>query len=773
MSAYSSKPVFRTDLDVLAQASPGQPDRYLVKDPARGAVLEMTGKDVFLCRQMDGQTSLAEIAARFTSQFNLAIQPSQVAAFVETLRNEGFLTEPLPADAEREWDRMKPLPLPFDRWCPAIARAFAPLAGWPMYILLILILFPAFGMLVTYAPLIWYYLADFLTHLESAGASGFSGIFSVQSVLQIIVFFTFIPFLREVVKAVVCCHYGARVPEIRYGWFMRFIPRCIAGIHGVVRLEKREQAMVLSAGLLLELVAFSIGMVGLGIFMTSNPMYTLCTSLAIGAAVRFLLTANPLGEQDGGVLVGLWRDEPDLHRRSVNLFRAWLFRHPMPEPLEERRRRNLIVWGALSDLAVQGITVAILSLLGYLLIQWMGGLGAVLLLLLVYLKYERTILSWLRGVTYGSSMARTEQKSKKSFWMHLLLVLAGMFIVSLIPYPYDVSGEFRIQPVAKREIRAEVAALVDSIPVAEGTEVKAGDLIAQLSTRLIEKDLEVNRSALRREREVLRAMEAGARPEDIAIIEQSVKGLETKLRFSEETLVRTEELYKKEHISDQDYQNVLQVRDLDRENLESARLSLASAKAGVREEEKEAQRAVIQSLEVTVKHLEDDLARTKIVTPIDGRVVTMFVQGRIGQQATPGDVIAVVEDVSRTIVRIALPEQHSGLVEIGAAVRVRPWAYSGRIFKGNVISIMPVVLDKNRDVMQEASMEQEHGMVRNLNMPEDLVVPVLAEIDNEGIPLRSEMTGYAKIDAGWKPLGYAFLGPVIRFIKVQVWSWIP
>ena len=64
-------------------------------------------------------------------------------------------------------------------------------------------------------------------------------------------------------------------------------------------------------------------------------------------------------------------------------------------------------------------------------------------------------------------------------------------------------------------------------------------------------------------------------------------------------------------------------------------------------------------------------------------------------------------------------------------------------------------------------------MVRNLNMPEERIVPVLAEIDNEGVPFRSEMTGFAKIDAGWKPLGYAFLQPVIRFVTVQVWSWIP
>jgi putative peptide zinc metalloprotease protein len=64
-------------------------------------------------------------------------------------------------------------------------------------------------------------------------------------------------------------------------------------------------------------------------------------------------------------------------------------------------------------------------------------------------------------------------------------------------------------------------------------------------------------------------------------------------------------------------------------------------------------------------------------------------------------------------------------------------------------------------------------MVRNMSMPEDRIVPVLAEISNPDGLFRSEMTGYAKISAGWQPIGYAFFHPVIRFIKVQVWSWIP
>jgi putative peptide zinc metalloprotease protein len=692
---------------------------------------------------------------------------------VELLKTEGLLVDSVRFVEVTEWDRMKPLPIHVDRLIPALTRFFRPAFGWPGYIITAILGLLGLGVFAGQWPLIWYYISDLLTHVQMAGESSFSSIFSFQSVLQIAFFFTAIPFLREIAKAVACQYYGMRVHEIRYGWFMRFIPRCIAGIHGVARLGKSTQMRVLAAGLWLEFMAFCLGMIGYGIFLPGNPVRDLCTSLAIGAALRFLLTANPLGEMDGSVLFGLWRDEPDLHRRSTRLFRAWLFRDPMPEPLTDERRRNLIIWGGLSDLTVNGLTIAILWLLGYLLIQWMGGLGAVALIVLVFLKYERMIRSWFGSIDAGLTMARAEKSEKKSVWYYVLIVAIVILLLCLIPYPYEVSGEFRMQPVSQREVRSEVSSLIDSIEFSEGSIVKSGDVIARLSTRIMQRDLDVTQAALKEAQEHLKAMEAGARPEEIAQLEQAVKAMETKLKYSEETLVRTTELHDKNHVSEQDYQNVLQVRDLDKENLEIARLALVAAQAGVRKEEIEAQRANVESLEVSVRHMQDDISRCTVRSPIDGRVVTMYIQGRIGQQVVPGDVIAVVEDMSTAVVRIALPEYYSGMIDVGADVRMRPWAYTGKIFKGNVTAIMPVVMDKNQDVMQQATVEQERGMVRNMSMPEDRIVPVLAEINNTEGMFRSEMTGYAKISAGWKPIGYAFLQPIIRFIKVQVWSWIP
>jgi multidrug efflux pump subunit AcrA (membrane-fusion protein) len=765
-------PALRSDLEWLARAAPGRPDRVLLKDPVRGSVLDLSEKEAFVCRGLDGVTDAGALRAAFQERFGLALSAAGLEALLALLAAEGLLAGSRVA-ALREWETMRPLKLDADRLFRRLARWVRPLTGWPLVLVFAISAALALGVLAGIWPAVWEVLAHFLWHIRMAGALGFSSVMSVQTLVQVAVFFTLIPLFRELAKGTAAAHYGVRVPEVRFGWFCRFIPRCIAGIQGIFRLEKKQQARVVLAGLGVEALALCLGLIGVGIFGAGGPVGTLFSGLSIGAALRLFFTANPLGEQDGSVLAGIVLDEPDLRYRSVRLFRAWLTGRPPPEPMPSARRWKLIAWGAASDLAVNGITIVFLWVLGYLLVHWMGGVGAVVALALVLLTYEKSLRSLWADRGAGVTMAKVETSGKKRWLRNLLIAAVVLVLLCVVPYPYEISGEFRVQPVAQREVRSEIAALIKEIPVSEGDAVVAGDVIARLDTRLLEKDLELNQAALRKEREHLRAMETGARPEDIAQLEQAVRAAETKLRYSEETLVRTVDLHEKGHVAEQEYQNVLQVRDLDRENLELARLALVSLQAGVREEEIAAQRAVVESLEITLKHQQDDLTRAILVSPIDGRVVSMYLQGRIGSQTSPGDVIAVVEDLSTVTVRIALPEVHLGLVTTGATVRVRPWAYPRRVFPATVTAIIPQVMDKSEDLIKKASVEQERNMMRNASAPEERIVPVLATVDDAEGLFTSDMTGFAKIDAGWKPVGYAFLHPVLRFFTVQVWSWIP
>ena len=53
------------------------------------------------------------------------------------------------------------------------------------------------------------------------------------------------------------------------------------------------------------------------------------------------------------------------------------------------------------------------------------------------------------------------------------------------------------------------------------------------------------------------------------------------------------------------------------------------------------------------------------------------------------------------------------------------------------------------------------------------VVKVIATIDNRDGLLRTGMAGQAKIAGVSMPVWQAFSQAVTRFVKIQVWSWLP
>jgi putative peptide zinc metalloprotease protein len=91
-----------------------------------------------------------------------------------------------------------------------------------------------------------------------------------------------------------------------------------------------------------------------------------------------------------------------------------------------------------------------------------------------------------------------------------------------------------------------------------------------------------------------------------------------------------------------------------------------------------------------------------------------------------------------------------------------------------VISIAPVAFEKSRKKIERSLSEREWLIEQNETLrKEGKVVRVISELDNADDLLRTDMTGYAKIESQWRPVGVAFTRWLIRFLFVEVWSWIP
>src|SRR5262249_29182028 len=69
----------------------GAAPRYLVEDRFTGATYELGEREVFLCRQLDGRTALAEVARRYEESFYSPIDVAEVEALVRQLGDLGLL----------------------------------------------------------------------------------------------------------------------------------------------------------------------------------------------------------------------------------------------------------------------------------------------------------------------------------------------------------------------------------------------------------------------------------------------------------------------------------------------------------------------------------------------------------------------------------------------------------------------------------------------------------------------------------------------------------
>jgi multidrug resistance efflux pump len=334
----------------------------------------------------------------------------------------------------------------------------------------------------------------------------------------------------------------------------------------------------------------------------------------------------------------------------------------------------------------------------------------------------------------------------------------------------------QLLPSKRVEVRSEIEGLVEDVLVREGQWVEAGHAIALLSRRTPEKNLKATQARLEEARAELELLRAGPRLEQIERAESAVRTAETNLAWSEPLAERYAELYEDELISQQQYDNALRQRDIDAAKLEEARADLELVKSGAREEQIQAMEAQVQSLQALVDNYQVDVERTTLTSPIAGRIITPRVEELAGTYLKPGqrDLVVQIEDARIIRAEVEVPEEDVADIRIGSRVKVVTWAHHDTTFYGQVVSIAPVAATNEVGSGGAAISSGAPGTTQVAMAGSSYrVVRVITEIPNPDGTLKSEMTGYAKIATGDRPVWDVLLRPLIRWFMVEVWYWIP
>lgn len=485
-----------------------------------------------------------------------------------------------------------------------------------------------------------------------------------------------------------------------------------------------------------------------------------------------------------------------------------------------RERRIFLLYGVLAGVYSYWLLGSIALAFGRYLVDRYHGLGAVLFGVLVTVPFHGRIkrLGARVAAAAGTITSGPVKPSRMTAVVASLLVLGILWFGRM---ELTASGEFRVLPLHNADVRAEVEGLIERIYVDEGTRVEAGDLIASLSDRDVRAELEKTSAEIREKQAELKRLAAGARPEEIALtrtelqtaktaLEQlrtqtqsagqvraanltrasnAVEKAATRLTYAEGDLERSRTLFRDGLISRQQWEQTqveLEVRRRELEEVraehsavlsddlseirrelavaereaEEARAKLELLLAGSRQEDIEVAEAAIAGLEARRRHLETELARTRIVSATSGIVTTASreLKEKVGQHVDRGDLVAEVHDLETIVAEIAVAEWEAADVKPNQRVRVRARAYPGVEFEGRVRAMAATVTPRDPGTTEDS-------------WSRDRVMLVTTALDNASLRLKPGMNGYAKISCGPRRIVDLLTRRLSGYIRTEFWSW--
>jgi HlyD family secretion protein len=210
-----------------------------------------------------------------------------------------------------------------------------------------------------------------------------------------------------------------------------------------------------------------------------------------------------------------------------------------------------------------------------------------------------------------------------------------------------------VTPEKRVDISAKVVGEIISLPVVEGQEVRAGQLLVEIERDLYEGARDQARAALRQ-------------------AQVSVRRQEVQLVDAERNLRRVTELHAQDLVS--------------QEVLDAARLAVDTADV-----ELEVQQHAVDQYRSALKRTEDDLARTSIRSPMEGIVIQLNAeQGETvvpGSTNLPGSVIMTVADMSTLLAEVEVNEVDVVDVALGQTAEIEVDALGSEPQSGDVVEI--------------------------------------------------------------------------------------
>ncbi|WP_235006664.1 efflux RND transporter periplasmic adaptor subunit [Calothrix rhizosoleniae] len=298
-----------------------------------------------------------------------------------------------------------------------------------------------------------------------------------------------------------------------------------------------------------------------------------------------------------------------------------------------------------------------------------------------------------RNLLRNVSLVRADEVGKKSKLkttaLARILPVQTQQVQSVNTYQVNRFYTGTVVPRRSSSFGFERSGKLEQIFVDEGNRVKAGTLLASLSTKSLkaqQRELLAKRAQLVAQ---LKELQAGARSQTIAAARATVRNLRSQLRLASNKSRRRQELFSQGAISQEQLDEAITNVSALQARLDEAQSQLDELLAGTRGERIEAQKASIEQLDASIASLKIELEKSTLLAPFTGKISARLVD--------EGTVVAVGNPVFRLVedgvleARIGVPVTAANKLKIG---RTLPVTIGENNYSTRVLSILPE-LDPN------------------------------------------------------------------------------
>ncbi len=274
----------------------------------------------------------------------------------------------------------------------------------------------------------------------------------------------------------------------------------------------------------------------------------------------------------------------------------------------------------------------------------------------------------------------------------------------------------KIQPITKVEVKSKASGIVEKLFVDINNIVRKGQPLAQLDQEEIQAQVSAQRAQLA-------SAEANVSTLQAAIEQDKVNAAAPDLPMYKATLERYQQMQKEGVVSRQalDDSNRDYLAALTRRDSAKAQIGVDTAKL------KQARAQVMQS-QASLKQLEEQLAYTIILAPMDGVILSRDVEigdavSSILVLGSTATLIMTEGDTTEVYVQGKVDEADIAHVYMGQQARIKVESFRDRLFYGKVTKIAPMGVEKDNVTTFE----------------------VRVSINNPGGELKANMTANAEI----------------------------